>query len=66
MPSVNRLDPSVRGYDRVIAAHEAACQVDAGGYVDPLSGLFVFTARHHLNRGTCCDSGCRHCPYLEH
>jgi hypothetical protein len=25
----------------------------------------VFTARYHLARGYCCDSGCRHCPYRE-
>jgi hypothetical protein len=24
----------------------------------------VFTARYHLRRGYCCESGCRHCPYL--
>lgn len=23
----------------------------------------VFTARFHLRRGYCCESGCRHCPY---
>ena len=23
----------------------------------------VFTAQYHLNRGECCGSGCRHCPY---
>lgn len=23
----------------------------------------VFTDNHHINRGTCCGSGCRHCPY---
>jgi hypothetical protein len=23
----------------------------------------VFTAAYHLKRGTCCASGCRHCPY---
>ena len=23
----------------------------------------VFTARYHLKRGYCCESGCRHCPY---
>jgi Family of unknown function (DUF5522) len=27
------------------------------------NGLFVFTAKHHLKRGYCCESGCRHCPY---
>lgn len=26
-------------------------------------GLLVFTAAHHLKRGSCCGSGCRHCPY---
>ena len=25
----------------------------------------VFTAAYHLKRGTCCGSGCRHCPYKE-
>lgn len=23
----------------------------------------VFTARYHLDRGECCGSGCRHCPF---
>lgn len=26
-------------------------------------GFLVFTAAHHLKRGSCCGSGCRHCPY---
>jgi Family of unknown function (DUF5522) len=25
----------------------------------------VFTAAFHLKRGTCCNSGCRHCPYRD-
>ncbi|MFP5228448.1 MAG: DUF5522 domain-containing protein [Acidobacteriota bacterium] len=25
----------------------------------------VFTAAYHLRRGTCCGSGCRHCPWRE-
>lgn len=27
------------------------------------SGLMVFTAHYLRNRGYCCQSGCRHCPY---
>ncbi len=27
-------------------------------------GLMVMTALYHLKRGSCCGSGCRHCPYL--
>lgn len=26
-------------------------------------GYKCFTEKHHLNRGYCCQSGCRHCPY---
>lgn len=26
-------------------------------------GLLVFTAAYHRKRGTCCRSGCRHCPF---
>jgi len=27
------------------------------------NGLMVFTAAYHLKRGSCCNSGCRHCPF---
>ncbi len=27
------------------------------------NGNWVFTAKFLLNRGYCCRSGCRHCPY---
>jgi hypothetical protein len=27
------------------------------------NGLVVFTAAYHLARGSCCGSGCRHCPF---
>uniref|UniRef100_H0WAP0 Uncharacterized protein n=1 Tax=Cavia porcellus TaxID=10141 RepID=H0WAP0_CAVPO len=32
-------------------------------YVDPATGSFVFTRLAHLQRGACCGSACRHCPY---
>ena len=25
----------------------------------------VLTVAAHLERGTCCNSGCRHCPFVE-
>ena len=28
-------------------------------------GRFVLTAAYLLRRGTCCDNGCRHCPYRQ-
>lgn len=33
----------------------------AHAYVE--GGLLVYTAAYHLERGHCCGSGCRHCPY---
>ena len=26
-------------------------------------GMMVLTRKYLLDRGTCCDSGCRHCPF---
>jgi len=28
-----------------------------------LGDRVVFTALFHLERGTCCGNGCKHCPY---
>jgi hypothetical protein len=27
------------------------------------NGLYVFTAKYLLERGYCCENGCRNCPY---
>ncbi len=47
----------------VLAAHDEAVRAGADGYTDPGTGYFVFTAAYLAARGTCCGSGCRHCPY---
>ena len=44
--------------------NEAATIAGEATYRDPSSGLMVLTAATHVARGTCCDSGCRHCPYV--
>jgi hypothetical protein len=49
----------------ILAAHRQAMVESEAGYSDPVTGLFVFTAAYLAARGTCCDSGCRHCPYLD-
>ena len=50
-------------HDEILAAHARAMAQGAVGYDDPESGLLVFTASYLVDRGTCCDAGCRHCPY---
>ena len=39
-----------------------ALNVNEHYYLD-LNGLLVFTEKYHLERGYCCNNGCRHCPY---
>eukprot|EP01012_Entosiphon_sulcatum_P004654 TRINITY_DN11906_c0_g2_i1.p1 TRINITY_DN11906_c0_g2~~TRINITY_DN11906_c0_g2_i1.p1 ORF type:complete len:330 (+),score=44.39 TRINITY_DN11906_c0_g2_i1:29-1018(+) len=43
--------------------HSEACRNGDATYIDPASGFQVFTALFHKERGYCCGSGCRHCPY---
>jgi hypothetical protein len=63
-PHPDRLPPGHPSRERVLAAHAAALAAGQPGYLDPDTGLFVLTARFLADRGTCCDRGCRHCPYL--
>ena len=64
-PHAGRLDPDEPARDEILAAHAAALGAGEPGYADPVTGLFVFTAAYLAARATCCDSRCRHCPYIE-
>lgn len=63
-PHPTRLPLDRPGRAAVLAAHAAALDRGDAGYADPETGLFVLSARFLADRGTCCDRGCRHCPYL--
>ncbi|MEM1349872.1 MAG: DUF5522 domain-containing protein [Myxococcota bacterium] len=43
--------------------HDEAVRCGEGHYIDPATGYHVFTEAFHLERGTCCASACRHCPF---
>lgn len=64
-PHPSRLDPERADYAAIVAAHRRAVEAGEPGYLDPTTGLFVLTAAALWERGTCCEQGCRHCPYLE-
>lgn len=32
-------------------------------YYFNIDGNMVFTKKYHLDRGYCCNSKCKHCPY---
>jgi hypothetical protein len=46
-------------------AHDDAARRGDPTYDDPVTGYMVFTAAALLERGQCCGSGCRHCPYSD-
>ena len=43
--------------------HEKAMKKRQDFYVDPDTGHQVMTEQYLWERGWCCGSGCRHCPY---
>jgi len=63
-PHTHRLPLGDPAYDAIVRAHCAALRDGADTYVDPVSGLVVLTASYLARRGTCCESVCRHCPYV--
>lgn len=62
-PSAARLAAGHPLRDAILADHEAALAAGEPTYVDPASGYEVLTADALAERGTCCGSGCRHCPW---
>ena len=63
-PHPDRLSPDDPAFAQIIQAHAEALSAGADTYVDPRSGYTVLTAAYLARRGHCCDSGCRHCPYV--
>lgn len=63
-PSYSRLAPDAPDRDEILERHRRALRLGEPTYLDPSTGYVVFTARFLAERGTCCASMCRHCPYV--
>ena len=63
-PASHRLPVDSTYVSEILATHADAIDRGDAGYIDPKSGLYVLTARFLADRGTCCERGCRHCPYV--
>lgn len=64
VPHPSRLPVNHRLYDEILTRHGASVASRLPTYADPVSGYSVFTAEFLAARRYCCDSGCRHCPYV--
>ena len=64
MPIASRVALAHPQRAEILKRHEAAIALSIPTYIDPVSGFSVFTATFLESRKYCCDSGCRHCPYV--
>lgn len=60
----SRLSPDHPRHAEILVAHEEAVAAGRETYTDPATGYCVMTREYLLERGTCCESGCRHCPFV--
>jgi hypothetical protein len=65
VPHPRRLPEQHPNRAEILQRHDAAVERNVPVYNDPVSGLSVFTAAFLASRGYCCESGCRHCPYID-
>ncbi len=63
-PHPGRLPPDHPRRAEILAAHRTARLAGDTNYTDPATGYLVMTSTYLAARGTCCRSGCRHCPYV--
>ncbi len=49
--------------DYIHKLHKKAMNDRLDYYIDPDTGYQVMTAQYLWQRGWCCNSDCRHCPY---
>ena len=64
-PHPSRCASDRHDFAAIVSAHEAAIAAGEPTYRDPSTGFLVLTVATHLERGACCEQGCRHCPYLD-
>ena len=64
VPHPKRLSEQHPNRAEILERHAEAMAANRPVYADPVSGLSVFTAEFLALRSYCCNSGCRHCPYV--
>ena len=62
LETLARLATELDDAEAILAESKRIGALQPDFYLDAC-GNVVFTARYHLKRGSCCNHGCRHCPY---
>lgn len=60
---MNQRKPPLHLDELTLQRHDEACRRSEPTYIDPHTGYQVITQRAHEERGKCCGSRCRHCPF---
>jgi hypothetical protein len=64
VPHPARLSDTHPRRAEILRSHGTALDNGLPVYTDPQSGLSVFTSEYLARKGSCCVSGCRHCPFI--
>lgn len=64
LPNPSRFNYRRKDAYVVLRAFIEAVSNGSGLYRDPFSKYHTMTPLFHMNRGFCCKSVCRHCPFL--
>ena len=64
VPSKDRFNYSDPNAKARLEAYLDSLERGSDFYFDVPSGFLVMNALKHIKRGDCCNSGCRHCPYV--
>ncbi len=65
VPSAKRFNYTDPNAQARLELYLESLEAGSDFYFDVPSGFLVMTALKHIKRGFCCNSGCRHCPYIE-
>lgn len=64
VPSKDRFNYGDTNAKARLEAYLDSLEQGSDFYFDVPTGFLVMTAFKHIKRGYCCNSGCRHCPYV--
>jgi hypothetical protein len=63
-PHPDRLPSADSNHEAILTADGRALAAGADTDTGPVTGLVVLSAAYRARQATCCEAGCRRCPYV--